>query len=126
MPVHSLKPEPHIRAASGATLPSGYTPPAWTGNRRAMQTSSGVLIGAALIRPNGPAANDDQLTLVPHEMTEDGERVQAALLDPRTKPRRLCDWAQRTLHVLRTDVRAWRLLRAALHEATTKRLASWL
>lgn len=126
MPVHSLKPEPHVRAASGATLPSGYTPPAWTGNRRAMQTSSGVLIGAALIRANAPAANDDTLTLVPHEMTFDDERAQSALLNRSTARPTPLDLTKRLVHLLRTSARARRLLRSAVHEVTTKRLASWL
>lgn len=123
--VHSFRPEPATRAETGAALPPNYTPPQWV-NGRALRTASGVLIGGALVRNMGPAANDEMLTLVSHDMTEDGERLQAALLNPRTAPRRLRDRVLRVLHILRTEVRARRLLRAALHETTVKRLVSWL
>jgi hypothetical protein len=38
----------------------------------------------------------------------------------------LRDRVLRLLHILRTEVRARRLLRDAVHEATVKRFVSWL
>ncbi|GEM_PF-5297947 len=55
--------------------PTAYTPPRWLPSGR-LQTCRGIVIGGAIAPP------------LP-TMTQDGERIQAALLDPRTaRPRR--------------------------------------
>ncbi len=58
-----------------ACLPHNYRAPRWLPSER-LQTCRGIVIGGAIAPP------------VP-TMTVDGERIQAALLDPRTaRPRR--------------------------------------
>ena len=72
-----------MRAARrpGPAIPSNYHPPRWLPGGR-LQTCSGIVIGCA-IAPRMPP------------MTKDGERIQAALLDPRTaRPRA---WWERAL-----------------------------
>jgi hypothetical protein len=126
MTVHRLKPLSATRSTDGAILPPDYKPPVWVGNRRVMRTMSGIVIGGALVRNHGPAANDEKLTLVKAEMSADAERIQAAMNNPLTARKALRDRVLRLLHILRTEVRARRLLRDAVHEATVKRFVSWL
>lgn len=59
----------------GPAMPPNYRPPRWL-EAGGLETCAGIVIGGAIPPP------------VP-TMTQDGERIQAALLDPRTaRPRR--------------------------------------